>query len=695
MKIKYILMLLLIAALLVACGGGDEPAAATEAPVATEEPTKPVEPTAEPEPTDEPEPTAEPEPTDEPEPTAEPEPTDEPEPTAEPEPTDEPEPAGIALPELVQIDEAGVSVNIPEGYSVQIFGESAEIAPPDATTPQDGAFLVSGSLYQEDETFETIRTDLSESLTDFNEVGEPQPFEGAAGDAFYVDFAHEEDGESLAGRVVVIDQENQAAILFGLGGDEAWEMLAETFDAVARTVEFFEPVVSVEESRLEDEATTDDTSADDDATDEGQTQSNEQPATAVVVGDGEPGMACFSARGDGLTCLLADGTWQQITEDNSQIGSDYVTAMTACNGAILMGHTSGLSRYDGSAWQEYNDGWGVSSPDDLACDANGGIWVAHFRGISYFDGSAWTTFSSDDVLGGETLVYAVEISADGTVWVLTSASIASYDGSTWTTYTEADGLGDRYFFADMTLDANGTVWAAHSNGLLYLEDGAWIEVESPGHITPENIIATADGGKWVGTFDDGILIFNGATTTRIDRANDNISSDAIESLASDDSGRLWVGTEYGLNIWNGSEWTIYDMDSSDLMNNSVDSIAIVGGGPALPSHVDKANGGLVGTVTENDAPVAESRVELCVEAIYSRFDGDTPCDGQPLSFQTVTDADGAFVFEDIPVGNYLIVVETSDSWAKMTTDFGFGSEFTPVAEGETTDVGELRIEVEE
>ncbi len=679
MRMKFILLLMLVVALLVACGG-DEPVAVTveaeQTSVPTREPTKPseTEPTAEPVPTNEPmeAPTSEP--------TAEPEPTVEP--TAEPtaEPTSEPETVGSELVELVQIDEGGISVRVPAGYSVQIFGDTAELAPPNAASSEEGAFSVSGGPYLEDESFESLQTDIGDLLSDFNDVSEIQSFSGASGEAFSIDFAHAEDELALTGRVIVIDQGNQSAALFGFAGSEAWSALSETFDAIARSIEFFEPLVAATPDDSGEEATTDDGQQDGD--------NNGQSMTDVVP-DGDAGMACFSARGDGLTCLREDGTWQQITADNSAIGSDYVVAMTTCNGTIMMAHISGLSRYDGSTWQEYDDGWGFATPTDVACDANDGIWIAHFEGVSYFDGGEWVTFSADDILNGESLVYDVEISADGTVWVLASGAIASYSGGEWTTYAEGAGLNDRYFFAAMTLAPDGTVWAAHSNGLLYLEDGAWAEVASPRYLSPEKLIATANGDKWVGTFSDGIVIFNGASTTRINRANDELSSDGVGALAIDDLGRVWVGTEYGLNIWDGTEWISYDMDSSDLMNNAIEAMAVLGAGPQLPAHVNHENGALVGRV-----PVSDKQVELCVEAIYSSYDGDTPCDGQPLAFQTSADADGQFIFDDVPVGNYLIAFETDDGWVEVKGEYGLGAQFFPVRSAETTDVGELTIEEE-
>ena len=671
MRMRWTFLLLLLTAFLVACGGEEEPVATPEPTV---EATKPAEPTAEPVPTSEPAPTDEP--------TAPPIPTDEPTLAPTEEPTVEMTMAdGVELAENVRIEEAGVAVRIPSGYSVQVSGDTAELAPPDAVEPTDGAFTVGGGPYDEDETFEWLQDGIFELLAEFDDVSEAMSFEGAAGDAFAIDFTLEENGMTLSGRAIVIDNGTQGAALFGFAGGDEWPELVETFDAIARSAEFFEPLVTAE------------TPSTDDGGEVAQTDNGEQPAPEVVT-TGEAGMACFSARGDGLTCLMADGSWQVITEENSQIGGDYVTAMADCNGTILMAHLSGLSRFDGATWREYNDGWGFSTPEDLACDAKDGIWVAHFDGVSYSDGSAWTTFESANVLGGESLVYSVEVAADGTVWVLTSGSLASYDGSAWTTYTDGDGLDDTYFFDAMALSADGTPYAAHSDGVLYLSDGVWLNIESPSYLSPEAIALDGEGNQWVGTFDDGIVVFEGPTTSTIDRTN-GLSSNGVGAMAVDGSGRLWVGTEYGLNVWDGETWVVYNMDNSDLASNNVEVLTVLGDGPMLPEQVDKANGGLVGSVVEAGEPLVDKVVELCVEALYSSFDGATPCETQPFSVQTTTDADGAFIFEDVPVGNYVIVVETSDGWARLTTDFGFGSEFTPVSEGETTDVGELLIEVEE
>ena len=69
--------------------------------------------------------------------------------------------------------------------------------------------------------------------------------------------------------------------------------------------------------------------------------------------------------------------------------------------------------------------------------------------------------------------------------------------------------------------------------------------------------------------------------------------------------------------------------------------------------------------------------------------------GMEVTGGSVTNTDGVFTFEDVPVGLYSIVVQTGDSWAKYSGEFSLGSEFVPVLPGEQTDIGELIITLEE
>lgn len=424
-----------------------------------------------------------------------------------------------------------------------------------------------------------------------------------------------------------------------------------------------------------------------------------EAATTTATGDTTPGWACFGTAGAGLTCLTPDGAWQTFTSDASPLGSDYITAMTTCpDGSILIAHTGGLSRFDGTNWQEYDSGWGFGSADGIACGADDRFWVAHFEGVSTFDGSSWTTFGSDQLATGEQatdLVDGVVIAPDSTVWVVTANTIAAYDGSAWTRWQTGEGLDDRFFFETITLDATGAPVAAHGSGLLRFDGSAWQSIENDDLYTLTAVAAGLDGTLYAGTFSQGIGATDGAAWTEFSRATGDLESDRIKALAIDGNGRLWAGSEWGLHVRSDAGWQVYRMDNADLADHAVSSIAVVAGGPALPEPAPKAPGGLTGTLTKDGTPVADTLVELCVESLSSFFSGDTPCSDQPFFTSATTDAAGAFAFSDLPAGLYVITVQTADGWAQLTTEFGLGSERVPVLAGETLDIGELILTDEE
>ncbi|MFN2136337.1 MAG: carboxypeptidase-like regulatory domain-containing protein, partial [Candidatus Promineifilaceae bacterium] len=88
-------------------------------------------------------------------------------------------------------------------------------------------------------------------------------------------------------------------------------------------------------------------------------------------------------------------------------------------------------------------------------------------------------------------------------------------------------------------------------------------------------------------------------------------------------------------------------------------------------------------------------VELCVEQLSSYFTGDTPCSDQPFVRSSTTGANGAFFFDDLPPGFYVLTVETADGWAQLTNDLGLGSERVPVNAGVDTGLGELTVTEQE
>ncbi len=432
------------------------------------------------------------------------------------------------------------------------------------------------------------------------------------------------------------------------------------------------------------------------------TRETEAEQAAKSAPPAGPGMACLGSFGYGITCLDETG-WQTFNRDNSPLGGDLITNISVCpDGSLLVAHSSGISRFDGEAWKEYEQGWGYSSPEAMACDAASGIWVAHFRGVSYYDGRAWTTYPSERLATGEAatdLIRDVVVAPGGRVWVVTASSVAmldSFDSDEWIIFQEGQGFHGRYFFDKISLDAQGNPWVAHSSGILTFDDGTWTPHSNRDLSSVESIATDAQGRVWIGTFSKGVYVFQDGSWSVYNNANSELESNHVRAIAADAQDRVWLGTEWGLYIFDGTNWQPYRMDNADLADNDLRALAIVEAGPTLPEPMEKAPGSMNGRVVfEDGQPVAEATVEICPGRLGSMLFDETPCADQPFIRTTETDADGRFSIPDLPVGFYGLAVNTGDGWTQLTNELGFSSERILVEAGQETYVGELVVGADE
>ncbi|MGB0388265.1 MAG: two-component regulator propeller domain-containing protein [Ardenticatenaceae bacterium] len=438
-----------------------------------------------------------------------------------------------------------------------------------------------------------------------------------------------------------------------------------------------------------------------------------KPTVSPTIGEGSVagGMACFGSFGFGVTCLddalaaNAESGWTSFSEDNSSLGGDLIHDMATCPDSeakaantLLIAHTSGISAFDGQTWAEYENQWGYTSADGMACDADGGIWVAHYQGVSYFDGQRWSTTPSKQLATGDDandLMKDVALAPDGQVWVATAHTIATTsDGNEWTVYQQGQGFDEQYFLSSVVVDHQGEVWAAYSGGLLHFDGTNWTSHENSDLFSIETLTVDDDGKVWVGTFSYGLKLFNGRNWVTYDRQNSGLMSNYVRSLAVDAQGRLWAGTEWGISVFDGTNWQTYQMDSADLVDNDIRTLAVIGGGPALPEASDKKNGALSGQLLDRDKkPIAGATVEICIK--YSEYGARRPCKGQPLTLQATSDADGNFLITDIPVGRIVVTVNIApDKWVQPKNHRDFRKERILINAGEETKLYRLTIDSE-
>jgi ligand-binding sensor domain-containing protein len=407
------------------------------------------------------------------------------------------------------------------------------------------------------------------------------------------------------------------------------------------------------------------------------------------------GMACFGLRAGGLTCLDENG-WQTFTRENSGLPSNFLQAADVCSdGRILIAHSDGLSLFDGVNWETVPKSSDYSTADAVACAPDGRLWVAHFKGVSvYFDG-AWTLYPAELLATGESanqLVYGIAASPDGRVWAVTSRSVAVFENDEWQVFQEGQGFDESVFFNAVTIDSLDRPWAGLSKGAAYY-DGKWTMVAKPGYGSPSGMAFDASGRLWLGASIGGLSMFNGNTWVDFNRKLGTLPSDKVRGLAADSLGRVWAATTYGMVVFDGDTRETYRMENSDIGDNELRFVVVVKDGPLIPAVDERETGSMTGKLERaNGTAMAGKRVEICVESLPRDFSEDTPCTGQPFLMSTTTDENGAFFFENLPAGYYVFAAETDDGWAQLTTQFGIGSERTPILPGEDYDIGTLTLE---
>ena len=225
---------------------------------------------------------------------------------------------------------------------------------------------------------------------------------------------------------------------------------------------------------------------------------------------------------------------------------------------IWIGTGSGLSRFDGSQFLTFKK---EASPNSLPSNelstllADGDyLWVGTWHGLCRLNLKTFEIQRID--LGGDIAVRALSKS-ENSLWVGTNSGLIQYHlkDQSFTKYSSQENLLSHNTVRTIYEDSLSNLWVGTYDGLNLLPQGEskFIKIDLPRTDSngPSNLlildIKTSNKKLWIGT-EVGLFELNQEvnTTKKIEA---EFSNNVIKCIYEDKLGKLWLGTDFGLNIF--------------------------------------------------------------------------------------------------------------------------------------------------
>lgn len=232
------------------------------------------------------------------------------------------------------------------------------------------------------------------------------------------------------------------------------------------------------------------------------------------------------------------------------------------------------------AFERYTTAEGLSWNDvaDLAVTGQD-IWLATgYNGINVIGGGEVLTFNQASAGLPDEKVLSLAVAPDGTIWAGARSGLMKFDRIQWVMVGSESpaGLSD---VAEIEIASDGKIWVATAPlgaGRLCQFDpasqGCLVELVSPDNLPITALALDSQGYPVFGT-SQGVYHYDGQNITVFAVEDDRLVSNFVDSIASDPSGKLWVGADAGIQqidpvYTNSSPWITYQAKENPGMGGN-------------------------------------------------------------------------------------------------------------------------------
>lgn len=280
--------------------------------------------------------------------------------------------------------------------------------------------------------------------------------------------------------------------------------------------------------------------------------------------------------GRGLVQWRGYKEWESYTSA-SGLASDIVYEIhPQANGRLWVATEGGLLRGDrqkaGIRWQKIAGlvGFPVHAIQEAP---NGDLWVGtETRGAARLDPRTGSVewFNEAKGLDGKA-AYTLRFDTSHRLWAATETGLFMAEPP-YRKFARVSGVPSQRVWA-IAEGTDGTIWAGAASGLFAHVGGQWKRWTRSDGLSNQEVLSlgtASDGTMWVGyRFGGGIdRVKLKAGGLGIEKAVQRPGTDGlVYFLSFDASGRLWAGTEHGVDVWSGTRWSHYDMSDGLAWND--------------------------------------------------------------------------------------------------------------------------------
>ena len=303
----------------------------------------------------------------------------------------------------------------------------------------------------------------------------------------------------------------------------------------------------------------------------------------------------------------------------------------------------------------------------LTCAPNNHVYGYSYKGVAYFNGASWSITPKEQI--GMTYAKGLTVDTTGTPWLISSDTLFRRVGPTWQAVDLSMFFRRRASLRAITSAKDGSVYVAHSKGVLRYYQSQWMPISVRRRsMYPQALATTAHNQLVVLTSKRIALVDPNSGSVRW---RGPFQHSSLRELAIDGTGRIWLISSSGLTVIKTTgEEVVFHSGQLAALAGDIKTLLVLNNGPTLPTPGPTLRANVKGLILRDGQPVAYATVELCASPALIYYRRGTPCSKDPLRRVATTDAQGNFVFQDVPISSFSFAVRDGRRWKVMFRKFG-------------------------